>query len=303
MKAELLTGLSRRGFLRIAALSAAATALAGVGSFAYAHDIEPSWIEIVRLRLTLPRLAPVFDGYRLVHLSDLHADVGGTADRLLDVAALVNAEQPDLVAITGDFVTRAPAEAAFPALLPALRALNARDGVVAVLGNHDHWSGAGAIRELLRQAGVRELRNTVMTLLRRHGARLHIAGVDSYWERQDRLEAVLAALPPQGAAVLLAHEPDYADISAASGRFDLQLSGHTHGGQVVIPFLGPPVLPHLGKKYPAGCYQVGSMIQYTNRGLGVIPPRLRFNCRPEITVITLAAASTATAAPTAPSPL
>jgi len=171
-----------------------------------------------------------------------------------------------------------------------------------VLGNHDHWSGADAIRGLLRQAGVHELRNTALTL-RRGAAQLHIAGVDSYWERQDRLEAVLATLPADGAAVLLAHEPDYADISAASGRFDLQLSGHTHGGQVVIPFLGPPVLPHLGKKYPAGRYQVGSMIQYTNRGLGVIPPRLRFNCRPEITVITLAAASTATAAPTAPSPL
>lgn len=301
MQIKSSSGLTRRGFLRIAALSAATTALAGIGSFAYAHDIEPGWIEIVRLRLTLPRLAPAFDGYRLAHLSDLHADVGATASRLQDVAALVNAEQPDLVVITGDFVTRAPAEASFPALLPALRALNARDGAAAVLGNHDHWAGAAAVRRMLEQAGVHELRNAAMTL-QRGAARLHIAGVDSYWERQDRLEAVLAALPADGAAVLLAHEPDYADISAASGRFDLQLSGHTHGGQVVLPVVGPPVLPPLGKKYPAGRYQVGSMIQYTNRGLGVIQPRVRFNCRPEITIISLAAASTAAAAPTASSP-
>ncbi|MBZ0286049.1 MAG: metallophosphoesterase, partial [Anaerolineae bacterium] len=85
----------------------------------------------------------------------------------------------------------------------------------------------------------------------------------------------------------LAHEPDYADISAATGRFDLQISGHSHGGQVVIPFIGPPVVPPYSKKYPLGRYQVGTMIQYTNRGVGMISPAVRFNCRPEITVFTL----------------
>ena len=81
--------------------------------------------------------------------------------------------------------------------------------------------------------------------------------------------------------------PDYADISANAGRFDLQLSGHSHGGQVNLPFLGPPVLPLYGRKYPKGLYQVRNMFQYTNRGVGVIPPSVRFNCRPEITALTL----------------
>jgi len=98
---------------------------------------------------------------------------------------------------------------------------------------------------------------------------------------------VLALLPDEGCAILLAHEPDYADISAPTGRFDLQLSGHSHGGQVILPFIGPPILPSYSHKYPVGQYQVGSMIQYTNRGLGTVAPMVRFNCRPEITVFTL----------------
>jgi predicted MPP superfamily phosphohydrolase len=88
--------------------------------------------------------------------------------------------------------------------------------------------------------------------------------------------------------VLLAHEPDFADTSAATGRFALQISGHSHGGQVRLPFMRL-VLPQLGEKYPMGLYQVGGMYQYTNRGLGMVSPRVRFNCRPEITILTLQA--------------
>jgi len=108
---------------------------------------------------------------------------------------------------------------------------------------------------------------------------LHVAGVDDVWERQDRLDLVLKATPEAGAAILLAHEPDFADVSAATRRFDLQISGHSHGGQVIIPLRGPPLLPRYAKKYPMGLCQVGSMMQYTNRGVGMVPPRVRFNCR------------------------
>jgi predicted MPP superfamily phosphohydrolase len=94
-------------------------------------------------------------------------------------------------------------------------------------------------------------------------------------------------LPAEGCAILLAHEPDCADDSAATGRFDLQISGHSHGGQVSLPLIGPPVLPYLAQKYPSGLYQVGQMFQYTNRGVGMTPPYVRLNCRPEITVFTL----------------
>lgn len=157
---------------------------------------------------------------------------------------------------------------------------------VAVLGNHDHWTNAAAIRDVLRDSGIIDLNNDIYTL-EKEGALLHLAGVDDIWENKHRLDVVLEKLPESGAAILLAHEPDFADESAATGRFDLQLSGHSHGGQIRLPLLGAPVLPALGQKYPSGQYQVGSMIQYTNRGLGMVFPTVRFNCRPEITLLTL----------------
>ncbi len=151
------------------------------------------------------------------------------------------------------------------------------------------------MRRTLAAGGVTELHNAVHTL-RRDGASLHLCGVDSaYWGR-DHLGSVLEKLPEKGAAVLLAHEPDLADRSAATGRFDLQLSGHSHGGQVRVPLLGPPLLPRLGRRYPSGLYKVKGMHLYTNRGLGN-HPRLRLNCRPEITLLTLRTKEAPTARP------
>ncbi|HEY1013450.1 MAG TPA: hypothetical protein VGE07_12145, partial [Herpetosiphonaceae bacterium] len=109
---------------------------------------------------------------------------------------------------------------------------------------------------------------------------------------EPRLRRLAAALPAEGAAVLLAHEPDIADLAAgtpfAPGRFDLQLSGHSHGGQVRLPALGAPILPPYGQKYPAGLYQIGRLQLYTCRGVGS-PRRIRFNCRPELAMLTLRA--------------
>jgi predicted MPP superfamily phosphohydrolase len=138
------------------------------------------------------------------------------------------------------------------------------------------------IRKILRDLNIQELNNRLVSLSRGK-ARLHIAGLDDIWNGVPRMREVLSALPEAGAAVLLAHEPDYADFSVKTGRFDLQLSGHSHGGQVVLPLVGPPLLPEWGRKYPAGLYQVGNMFQYTNRGLGMTNPYMRLNCRPEIT--------------------
>jgi predicted MPP superfamily phosphohydrolase len=247
--------------------------------------IEPSWVELTSISLTLPRFAAPFRNYRLIHLSDLHFGDWLDARHLQNLVALVNQQQPDLIAITGDFVTDNPAAVA-DELQTQLSQLKARDGVVAVLGNHDHWSNPWVVREVLQHSGITELRNTSITL-ERDAEALHLAGVDDMWVQKDRLDRVLANLPEQGAAILLAHEPDFADTSAATGRFDLQLSGHSHGGQVRLPLLGALKLPPYGRKYPMGLYQVGDMLQYTNRGVGMLAPHYRFNCRPEITMFTL----------------
>jgi len=273
-------------------------AAVGAGVFLYSRYVEPYWVVVERVTLTLPRLAPPFDGYRIVHISDFHLDGWMTPERLERVVDLVNEQEPDLVAITGDFVA---VSVDYISGLPGpLRRLRAADGVVAVLGNHDHMNDAGAVRRALSSAGVVDVSNGFYTL-HRDGAALHVCGVDSVMEGYDRLEEVLEALDDAepGCAILLAHEPDFADKTATTGRFDLQLSGHSHGGQVRIPFLKTPyVVPLLSRlgysfvppliyQYPSGLYKVGEMYQYTNRGLGVIYARFRLNSRPEVTVLTL----------------
>ena len=278
--------LSRREFIKVVLASATVTTAFGMGGITYINRIEPNWIEIAAVTLRLPRLPAAFSGYRLVQFSDIHMGTWMTRAHLEHIVSLINEQQPDLIALTGDFVTVEPLAVWAGELVPPLSTLSARDGAVAVLGNHDHWTNHNVIREVIRDSGLIDLNNRVHTL-EREGALLHIAGVDDVWEGFADLDSVLAQTPNEGAAILLAHEPDFADTSAASGRFDLQISGHSHGGQVVLPFIGPPRLPRYGKKYPLGRYQVGDMIQYTNRGVGMVGPFVRFNCRPEITVFTL----------------
>ena len=259
--------------------------LAVVGLALYARLIEPRWVVVKHHEAPLPRLSRVFHRYRIAHISDIH--MGGWMNRqhLTKVVTMVNATRPDLVVITGDFVEEFSNEVAGDLTL-ALEKLQARDGIVAVMGNHDYRYGSNGVRRILQAAGIIELSNTVHTI-RREGEALHVAGLDDQTWREDCLDAVLDALPDEGAAIMLAHEPDIADVIAATERFDLQLSGHTHGGQVCLPFIGMPVLPSRGLRYPAGRYQVGRMIQYTNRGLGMISPYIRLGACPEITLHTL----------------
>lgn len=249
---------------------------------------EENWVDVTSLHLTLPHLDPAFNHYRVVQISDFHIGTWVSRRHLEEAVQLVNQQQPDLVAITGDFVTNHPERYAND-LVETLSQLDPRDGTVAVLGNHDHWSNPGAIREVLRQAGIVELNNRSIAI-HRGNANLYIAGVDDYMDGLDCLEDVLHELPDDGkSAILLAHEPDFADKAAPTGRFDLQISGHSHGGQVRLPLIGSPFLPRYARKYPRGLYQVGGMILYTNRGLGTAEFNLRWNCRPEITVFTLEA--------------
>lgn len=262
-----------------------AMTLAAAGVLRHAGWVEPEKVEVNRLNIALSGLDEPFDGYRIVQISDLHADRWMTPSRLRSLARMVNALEPDLIAITGDLVTD-PATGRKPELADALGELTAPDGSVAVLGNYDYVAGGDVVRELLDRAGVRELANDMYTL-RRAQSSLHIAGVDDIWHRRARLDLVLQRMPADGAAILLAHEPDFADVAAATGRFGLQISGHTHGGQVRLPLAGPVLRPRHGRVYHAGLYHVGGMLHYTNRGLGMFPPRLRFRCRPEITVFTL----------------
>jgi predicted MPP superfamily phosphohydrolase len=273
-------------FLRGTSRGKVAAATALLGGLIYAREVETRRVEIKPVTLTLPRLSPEFDGYRVVQIGDLHLDDWTKPERLKGITQKVNEQRPDLVAITGDFASYSAEQLDAQRLVEALRDLRARDGCVAILGNHDYLTDVKLVRRCIREGGVTELINGVLTL-KRGDAALHVAGIDDIMEGRSRLDLVLQKLPDSGAAILLAHEPDFADVSAATGRFDLQLSGHSHGGQIGVPLLRRLVLPPFSQRYTGGLYQVRGMLHYTNRGLGFVHLRARVLCRPEITVFTL----------------
>jgi predicted MPP superfamily phosphohydrolase len=282
--------VSRRDFLKLLKAGAISLSALAVGGVGWSSLIEPGWIQIANVTLNLPRLTPQFFGTRIAQISDIHMGGWMNAERLQHAVDLLLAEKPDLLLLTGDFlighIFDGNSEGHLQTLIEILTPLAKSIPSFGVLGNHDYWTSADAIREMLQQSGIKDLTNSSFTVSR-GSEKLHLCGVDDIWEGDVRLDEVISQLPNEGSAILLAHEPDFADESAATRRFDLQVSGHSHGGQVVIPFYGPPILPYLGQKYPSGLYRVGSMFQYTNRGLGMIDPPVRFNCRPEITIFTV----------------
>lgn len=275
--------MDRRNFLKLAATGAAAGLGAAALGAGWATLIEPNWPVVEQIGVTLPRLPARLEGLRVAQLSDLHISSYTTAGDIERAAALAMRQSPDVIVLTGDFIWREVWQYA-EELVEPLRTLRAPLGVYAVLGNHDHWEDAALATRVLAEAGVTLLLNQAVRL--ETDAPLWLAGLDDVWERKHDMAAALAGAPDDECKLLLVHEPDYAD-EAARYPVDLQLSGHSHGGQINLPGYGRPVLPYLGRKYPAGLYQVGPLALYTNRGIGVIAPPVRFNCPPEVTLLTL----------------
>ncbi|GAB4412514.1 MAG: metallophosphoesterase [Anaerolineae bacterium] len=276
--------MSRRGFLKALAQVVIGGSVAAGGGYGYSRQVEPGWLTVERVQVPVKALRPALEGFKIVHMSDLHLHPYIQLEFVQKAVAMANALQPDLVVFTGDYVLER-ADSIFE-LAPALAALNPRFGIFTVLGNHDLWTDAEVVRAGLQQAGLPVLINEGLTLSVGNEP-LYLAGLDDGWSGYPDLRAALDKLPAGEPAILLAHEPDLADDAALDGRVSLQLSGHTHGGQVRLPGMGAPILPRLGKKYDQGLHRVGDMYVYTTRGVGLIGPPIRFNCPPEITEITL----------------
>ena len=276
---------SRRAFLKAAAHVLGGLALAGPLAWLYSTRVEAHWLAVERLNLQLPRLPKSFDGFALAQFSDLHFGPFIGPEQVRAAVDATLALRPDAIVITGDFVSQLSNREA-EMIVQELSRVSAPDGAFAILGNHDWWTDSVVVAEAVQRAGLTLLRNEHVQL-RRGDEILYLAGVDDVWEQKADLPRALAGIADDAPVILLAHEPDFADTAAADGRVLLQLSGHSHGGQVIIPFLGPVALPYLAHKYPLGRRQVGGMQVYTNRGIGMIAPPVRFNCRPEITLFTL----------------
>ena len=278
--------ISRYTLLRTIWYAVGAATVSGPALWWYGTVLVRGMLEVVPVRVGLPRLPRPFAGLRVAQISDLHFGPLVGAGAVRAAVDTVLGLQPDLVVVTGDYVsTLEHGEADL--IVQELSRLEAPLGVFAVLGNHDHWTDPEVVADAIRRAGVTLLRNSSVRL-DRSGEAIFLAGVDDVWEKKHDLGLALSDVPDDGCAILLAHEPDFADESSKDSRIALQLSGHSHGGQVRIPGRGPIRLPYLGQKYPEGLRQIGAMQQYTNRGIGVIFPPVRFNCRPEVTLFELA---------------
>jgi hypothetical protein len=213
-----------------------------------------------------------------------------------------------LIVLTGDFVTVPPFAKVFHTKKHSARVaepcaallaeLSAPLGVFAILGNHDADTDPDFIVACLQANRIQVMRNSSVPLERR-GKRLWLAGVDDVLEGDPDLDLTMKGIPSDEAVVALVHEPDYAH-RVAEHPVDLQLSGHSHGGQIVLPLVGPPYLPPLGRRYPKGLYRLGPLTLYTNVGLGTIRIPVRLNCPPEVTLIKLRAAPDGKTSPPEP---
>ena len=238
-----------------------------------------------------------FDGFTIAQLSDFHYDPYFSLKPIKIGIDTVNRLKPDLIVLTGDFISMPLITTAGTIktevdedMLPCaglLSQLKAQQPMLAVLGNHDHGTDPNAITEILQGHGIKTLRNQSMPV-ERNGARLWLAGVDSASAHVARIEPTLKAVPANEATVLLCHEPDFADV-AARHPVDLQLSGHSHGGQILFPIVGALYYPRFGRKYRRGLRQIGNTTLYVNCGIGTVGVPIRRNCPPEITLITLRA--------------
>jgi predicted MPP superfamily phosphohydrolase len=277
-------------------LYAGAAAVAGGIALALDGRFECARLQLRRVEIPLSHLPEAFDGFRIAQLSDFHYD-DFSAGPIRKSVQLVNALDPDLVVLTGDFVTvslfslghkphRHASRAAGPCA-EVLAGLKAPRGSFAVLGNHDAGADPHFITSALQAHGIKVLRNASLPI-EKDSSRMWMAGVADALEAQPDLSAAIGRIPRGETTILLAHEPDFAD-QAAFHPVDLQLSGHSHGGQIWVPGIGAPWLPPLARRYPRGLYKIRDLTLYTNIGIGTIRAPVRINCVPEVTLITLRA--------------
>lgn len=271
----------------LALLLTALGALIGGGVALYARRVHPYRPRIEPVEIPLPPGAERLDGVRIAFVTDTHVGPHFPAAALDRSVALVEQSRPDLVLFGGDYISESPR------FLPAARAQldrmarSARYGAFAILGNHDASNIIERAEEAFATSSIRLLRNEAARVDLRDDY-LWIVGIDEGLLGRPNVEAAFAEVPAGEPAIALWHEPDFAQ-AVAPYRPALMLSGHTHGGQVRLPGIGPLALPLAGRRYPSGRFTVDGMPLYVSRGVGMYRPPVRLNCPPEVTVITLRA--------------
>jgi uncharacterized protein len=245
---------------------------------------EAHQARVISTSVTIRDLHSSLDGFRIVQMSDFHLYPYTQPELIQQAVNLCNETDPDLVVLTGDYVWRQVG--AIEELAHLFSNIRAKHGVFAIVGNHDIRAGVDTIVGSLQRHNIQVLVNQGALINEGEGC-FYLAGLDDGQIGHADPGKALAGAPPAVPVVLLVHEPDLADQMSMDSRIILQLSGHTHGGQVRLPHLGSMVLPYLGRKYDYGLYRVNQMWLYTSGGIGTISVPFRCRCPPEVTEITL----------------
>ncbi|CAM3077941.1 metallophosphoesterase [Paenibacillus taichungensis] len=268
--------------------------LLGIGC--YAREIEPKALAVTRLDIVNEFVPVSMNGIQIVQFSDTHLGSDYSVDQLQSLVDRMNRLKPDIVVFTGDLMdhyTRFGSDNRKKAQR-VLAKINAPLGKYAVYGNHDRGGGGSQkYKQYMQDAGFTVLVNEVHAIRTATGDKINIAGLDDFLLGKPQVKRTLQSLRKQDFNLLLVHEPDVADQLSAY-QIDLQLSGHSHGGQVRIPLIKPLITTALAHKYVAGLYSLQGKSKplklYVNRGIGTTRMPLRFFAKPELTVIRLTAA-------------
>jgi len=286
--------LDRRDVLAWMTTGTVFAATGGVGC--YASFVEPAQLEVRRYEILIRGLPAAFDGFRIVQVSDTHYGPYNPLRFIGKAIEIANNLQGDLVALTGDYVHFTPRS--IEPGIEVLTKLKGRLGSLAVMGNHEHWEGVGACFNAFKKTEIRVLDNnrvfvtpTGLDTTPQSGPCICIAGVGDLWEGQVLFDEALRGIDDDMPRIVLSHNPDAAELVGPKERIDLMVSGHTHGGQIVFPVVGPLAnVSRYGDKYLGGLCQGPHCPVLVSRGVGVAGVPARLNVRPEIGLIVLRSA-------------
>jgi len=283
--------VTRRKFIGVTAKGVAGSLLAG----GFYSAIEAKCIATTRISIPVPNLPPVFHGKTIAFLSDIHHSFVVPRSYIEHVVRVTNALSPDIIILGGDYVTSEGkyewihAQKYVAPCFQALARLEAKMGRFAVTGNHDTGVGLPKIHAAMKTAGIQNIDNSGVWL-ECNGQKLRICGVADLRTSIPNPHLALANATNKDATILVSHNPDVAERVIHDDRVGLMLSGHTHGGQVVLPFIGAPFVNYCsdyGQKYRYGVVRGPKCNVFVTSGVGTLPPAFRFNCPPEVALITL----------------
>lgn len=279
--------MNRRTFLKKSFASLLALFGLGGGTYYYAREMEPSMLTIHQTALSSSKIPASFNDFTILQFSDTHVGFQYTLDQLNELVTNINKRAPDLIVFTGDLVDKPDQFNWHGELVSVLSRLEAPYGKYWIYGNHDHGGyGTEIVKEKMEEAGFSLLMNE-HTIITKETDSVILAGLDDVMLGNPDTEEALFGISENIFTLLLVHEPDYADI-VKEYPVDVQLSGHSHGGQVRIPFIGHIYTPAFAEKYVDGHYQVTSSFQlFVSRGIGTTRLPYRFLCKPEMTIYNL----------------